>query len=633
MQRLEENAPRQPAEPAAAGWWRDLGLLAVLLVVAVALRGWLLWNTEVAARDSIGFIRYALQFDGLARPPEVKTWRDVIRNNHQHPGYPLTILAVSFPVRQLLGETSAFAMQLSAQIASGLAAILLVLPMYYLGKVLFDRAIGFWGALLFQCLPVSGHILSDGLSEALFLLLSSTSLLCAAYALRASSWRRFALCGIFCGLTYLVRPEGGLLLAATGLVLAGMQLAPRWRRHWGTLGACGGSLALAAAAVGSPYVLITGHLTNKPSYHIMVGDYPEEPGKANRRSSLEDVAPVAPANLPTASSRRPLMASIVAVWLKQEGPLPQRLREGLVALIDELIRGFHYLAWIPALLGLWWYAGRARTVPGIWVVLVLCGMHLLVLWRLAVVVGYVSERHIQLLILTGCYPAVGVLRDLPRWFARRMTQSTNQSPKLPLHRLEFGASVLSVLLLLGLIGAGIPKTLQKLHANRAGYHAAGQWLAGRVVHGLDLVQDGHCWAHFFAGEVFEEGKPRLGLRGVAPTRYVVVGRHKDPESALLPPEAEPDVRACGQIVYQWPPGRPVDTADVVVYAVPLKSANPAVKTLSTSRENAAPGSEREATPAGTPPARSPAPPRGVGTPATSFGSPRSGQAARGSSAP
>jgi len=628
MEPALDNAPTAAGKPAAAGWRRDLPLLGVLLVVAVALRGWLLWNTEVAARDSIGFIRQALQFDGLARPAQVKTWADVIRTNHQHPGYPLTILAVSRVVRQLLGETSPFAMQLSAQLASGLAAVLLILPMFYLGKVLFDRGIGFWGALLFQCLPGSGHILSDGLSEALFLLLASTSLWCAANALRSNSWTRFGLCGCFCGLTYLVRPEGGLILAATGLVLAGMQLVPRWRRAWMPLGACGGSLVLAAGAVGSPYVLITGHLTNKPSVHIMVGDYPEDPAKANRQSSLENTPPAGGSLISRIGwSRRPLMASMLAVWLKPEGPLSQRMRHGLMALIDELVRGFHYVAWFPALLGLWWYAGRSRTIPGIWVVLVVCGLHLLVLWRLAVVVGYVSERHIQLLVLAGCYPAVGVLRDLPQWLAGRLSRSTREHASFcqSRHRLEIGASVLSVFLLLGLIAVGMPKTLQKLHANRAGYHAAGQWLAGQVVHGRDEVQDGHCWAHFYAGEVFEEGKPKS-----APAlRYVVVGRHKDPESGSLPLEPEPDVRTQGQVVYHWPPQKPVEAADVVIYVVHL----PLLTNPSKSPRAFAPGSGREAALAGLPSARFPKLPLKADTTATLSGSRRIDQASRSSFAP
>jgi 4-amino-4-deoxy-L-arabinose transferase-like glycosyltransferase len=558
MEALRDHAPPPPTDP-AADRRRDLGLLALLFLFVLALRGWLLWNTEVPARDSIGFIRYALQFEGQCRPPQVASWADVIRTNHQHPGYSLTILAVSVPVRLFLGTTTA-AMQLSAQLASGLAAVLLVIPMFYLGKALFDRGIGFWGALLFQCLPGSSHILSDGLSEALFLLLACTALVFATRALRSNSWKSFGLCGVFCGLTYLVRPEGGLLLAATGLVLLGRQVWSRSRGSWQSVGVCGASLLAAAAVAGSPYVLITGRFSNKPSVDIMINNYPVDPIKANQRNRREDLAPP---GFPTSSqapwASRPLMASIYGVWINPEGPLTHRLAQGLMALLEELVRGFHYVAWLPALVGLCWYAGRARSVPGIWILLVLCGTYVLILWRLAIVAGYVSERHIQLLILAACYPAVGVLRDLPRWLVQQFT---------PGRAGAVAAGILSLGLILALIGVGLPKAVQRLHANRAGYHAAGLWLAEHVRHGVDVVQDRHCWAHFYAGEVFEEGKPRQDLPGA--TCYLVVGRHKEIEGGPAPAEPEPDAQPRGQIVYHWPPGRAVERADVLVYALPLR---------------------------------------------------------------
>ena len=67
--------------------------------------------------------------------------------------------------------------------------------------------------------------------EATFLLLTTLALLCAVRALRGSSAQRFGLCGLFCGLSYLTRPEGALLLASTALVLVAMQALPAWRRN------------------------------------------------------------------------------------------------------------------------------------------------------------------------------------------------------------------------------------------------------------------------------------------------------------------------------------------------------------------------------------------------------------------
>ena len=60
---MEGHAVDTPDHGTATHRWRDLGALVLLLALAVAVRGWLLAHTEVPARDSIGFIRYALEFE------------------------------------------------------------------------------------------------------------------------------------------------------------------------------------------------------------------------------------------------------------------------------------------------------------------------------------------------------------------------------------------------------------------------------------------------------------------------------------------------------------------------------------------------------------------------------------------
>src|SRR5438552_14600107 len=150
-----EDPSTAPARWTSADWL----LLGLLVLLAAGIRVWQLAHTEVAARDSIGFIRIAWQ---LHLHP-LSQWPGVLRQAQQHPAYPLTILAASAPLRALeLREADH--MRLSAQLASVLAAVLLVLPMFCLGRDLFDHRVGFGAALLVQCLPGSGRILAHGLS-------------------------------------------------------------------------------------------------------------------------------------------------------------------------------------------------------------------------------------------------------------------------------------------------------------------------------------------------------------------------------------------------------------------------------------------------------------------------------------
>ena len=61
-QAVDTQVPETPVNSKASQPWRDFGLIALLLLIAIGHRGWLLFHTEVLARDSIGFIRYALEF-------------------------------------------------------------------------------------------------------------------------------------------------------------------------------------------------------------------------------------------------------------------------------------------------------------------------------------------------------------------------------------------------------------------------------------------------------------------------------------------------------------------------------------------------------------------------------------------
>jgi hypothetical protein len=526
------------------GWRRDLTLLGLLLVLAVAARAWVVFSTEVPARDSIGFIRYTLWFEKIG-------WSATINHQHQHPAYPLCVLAASGPVRHLLGAgRECAAMQLSAQLVSALAGILLVFPMYFLGKVLLDRAAGFWGTLLFQCLPVSGHVLSDAVSDPLFLLLLSVALLGAVLAVRHRSPALFALAGAGTGLAYLTRPEGALVLPAAGLALLGLQLVPSWRQPWRRLLACGAALTLAALAFGSPYYLTTGSFTRKPSFHKIEGmplDEDTARGKAGG----------------------PLLASLWGVHIHDEDdPLARKMRLGAEAVAGEVILCYQYVWWLPALVGVWWYAGRYRRMPESWVVLALFVLDALVLWWLAVKVAYVSERHVLVLVLCSIFQAVAVVREAPyrlaAWWCRRAPVAARWG----------SAPAWSLILLLALTGTGLAKTLRPLHGNRAGHRAAGQWLAEHAIQ-ADVIDDDHCWAHYYAGWVFLEGEPVTCPAGYHPLRYFVLNRNSTDKLPSHPRSwlTEPRLRELGaRLVYHWPDGLPAEKARVVIYALPEDTA-------------------------------------------------------------
>src|SRR5262249_41376944 len=204
----------------------------LLALVAVALRGWHLARAELAARDSIGFIRIARRLGHEDR-------RHALASSDHHPGYPIAALTASAPARPALSHHPLRAMQLTRHLASCLASVLLVLPMFYLGKELFDRGVAFWATLLFQCLPAPARVMPDGLSEALFFLLAASAFLFSARALRTGRAGEFALAGLAGGLAFLTRPEGGVIPAVTLLVLLALPRSARRPPPWRRVVPCG----------------------------------------------------------------------------------------------------------------------------------------------------------------------------------------------------------------------------------------------------------------------------------------------------------------------------------------------------------------------------------------------------------
>jgi hypothetical protein len=613
---MEERAAALPAQAGGLAWTRarrDAGLLLLLLLLAGGLRWWHLRHTEVTARDSVGFIRFACQ---LRQQP----WRGVLRDNLHPPLYPLAVLGMSVPVGEFVGGAPSRVMQLSAQLVSVVAGVLLVLPLYVLGRDLFSPSVGFWAAALVQCLPASGRVLPDGLSEGLFLLLTATALLMAVRGLRHHSALCFALSGVCGGLAYLTRPEGLVVVASVGLVLLAQQLVAAWRRPWRRTLACAASLAAAAAAVGGPYVAVTGRLTNKTTGATIL--------KLAHPEGTKDAAAEPPPG-------QPQTAALLAFWAPDytKGPFTGRLWWSTKALAVELVKGFHYLALPAALLGLWWFRGRLKTERGTWVPLTLALVHFLVLWRVAVVMGYVSDRHIILLTMCTSFWAVAAVQELP-WrlaslaaspeFARAMRRLNSQAqparsasegswgllrPLLTTARVSLGAfqrvshlaekrkAVVQFLLLLALVGFGLPSTLKPLHANRAGHHAAGLWIAAHAATGPVVVLDPYLWAEFYAGQGSLKETVAPLPPGYRPD-YVVVARSSTNEHRRLQliPDAE-DWSACGRLVYHWP-DRPtkVKAEPVDVYYVapgPSYASARLGEKFKSPEHSQAPGEERK----------------------------------------
>lgn len=506
-------------------WQSDAILLAVLMILAGAMHTWVIVHTEVAARDSIAFIHYAWQ---LEHEPTAK----VLRNNLHPPLYPVTVLAASIPMRRLYHGPEPVLMQYSAQAASTLAGLLLIVPMFYLGKELFDRRVGFWSALLFQCLPVGSRALSDGLTEGLFLLLIATGLLVAVHAFRTGSLVLFGLMGLCAGLAYLTRPEGAVLAVAAGLALLTLRRLPDgWQPGRRRL-ACFAALAACAFLIGAPYMAAIGGVTNKTTGGWLFEWFTSRAHAA------------------------PLHAVFFQDWKEyQHGA---QLTWGLLAFLQEAGKTFHYVAWLPTLLGLLWFRSRWRTEAGVRVMLLLCALHILVVLRVAVVAGYVSERHTLLLVLCGCPWAVATTFGSVERFAASSA------------RLQPSGPMLGTALVAALAVSGLPGCLKGLHSNRAGHRAAGEWLVQHA-RAWDEIKDPFCWAKYYAGREFCTLAPVPP--GEVSITYIVMDTANHHSRLPQLDEAKNLIRERnGQRRFDWPEPATGKSSTVQIYEIPASTA-------------------------------------------------------------
>jgi hypothetical protein len=512
--------------------WRDLRLLALVILLSAGIRTWLIWHTSVPARDGIGFIRYAWQL-------QHRPWREVVRENAHPPGYPLVVLALSLPVRHLIPGSEPLVMQLSAQAASGLAAILLVIPTFLLGRDLFNRRVGIGAAFLFQLLPVPVRITSDALSEGVFLLLIVTALVVAVRAMRRRSPSAFAASGVLSALAYLTRPEGILVAVCTGVVLLIGQAVPLWRRPRNEVAFCFTTLVLGCAVFVAPYMAVIGGVTNKPTARQIMGTVDAEPEIESRLQ-------------PSVGPGGPMFASLMAVrWHLRGNEL--RVWQTIAGVGYEIGKAFR-LVWLPALCGLWYFRSRFRPLPEAWVLLLVCAGLALMLGQVAWVRGYISDRHTLFFVLCGSIWAVAAIEEVAK--------------RLPgLHALRFlSGKAWGTLMIVAFAVLGVPDLLKPMHANRAGHRLAGDWLAEHADPHAALL-DPFCWADYYSGRAFQDREASIRTPSDSAEIYVIAEDSKLAHRWLRGRNEAARLIQRGVPVYRCPLQRGGE-AEVIVYRVP-----------------------------------------------------------------
>ena len=182
-----------------------------ILLIAFLLRLVLILQPEVIHNDGVEYVRHAKEF--LAG-----NWM----GGPSGPVYPALISLASLFTKNY---------ELAGILISVIFGSLLVLPVFYLGKAIFDEKVGILSALLSAVHPFLYSFSGSALTESTYYFLLAASVLFGWETFRKGKVQSIFLFGLFSTLTYLTKPEGvGIILVFSIWIL--LVNPPRGRRRW-----------------------------------------------------------------------------------------------------------------------------------------------------------------------------------------------------------------------------------------------------------------------------------------------------------------------------------------------------------------------------------------------------------------
>jgi len=166
--------------------------LAILLLISLLLSIYLFFRTYVISMDG------AFQYIPIAKDFASGFFRRAISHNQQ-PLYPLIVAFVSRWVPDF---------ELAGKLVSSIFGILLIIPVYFLGKRIFDEKIALLSTLLLAIHPYIRRFSADVLKESTYLFFLGIAIWFAWRAIQSEKRYPYLFIPLFSVLAYLVRPDG-----------------------------------------------------------------------------------------------------------------------------------------------------------------------------------------------------------------------------------------------------------------------------------------------------------------------------------------------------------------------------------------------------------------------------------------
>jgi len=419
---------------------KDIVNILILLTLTLCLGIYLIITTTVIAQDGVTFIEYAKALDN--------TFSETVRQQCQHPGYPLLIL-ITYKISQYIGApASVLTWIYCGQSVALLFRTLAVTMLYFVGRKLVGSRFNFWAILIFILLPLPAKYGSDVLSDWPNMFFLSAGFLLLLHGSETGKLLPFGCAGLAAGAGYLIRPECAQLVVFGVLWLVIQFLRPERVISRGRIMVAMGVLLAGFLISAGPYMAAKGAIFPKKN----VGRFAANVRQNQPCRKGETLV----ANIPEECKSDFSPANIAAI----------------VKLAYNVGRTFMWF-FVPALLvGVCKFLKKHKWYePEKFFISTLIALNILLMIWLYCKYAYMSARHTMVLsIFTAFFIPFG-LESLSQWIENRIGKSSTQ-PALADKGYRFWFLTLIVI---G-ICICIPKLLRPIRADKCFYRSVAGWL-------------------------------------------------------------------------------------------------------------------------------------------------------------
>ena len=423
------------------GHKEDTVNLIILFFIASLLGIYLIATTVLIADDGVYYIKQAQKFSSDPRSVIIS----------HPPGYPFLIFIAHKFVMLFSGSLSILVWIYSAQSITLLCKLLAIIPLYFIGKLLFGSRNSFWALLILILLPYPAEFGSDALRDWPHVLFLASGFLFLLQGSKDGKWWMFGIVGLAGGLGHIIRPECAQLVIYGVLWLLIRLFLPTRKMNKPKLVCALFILLIGFALPVVPYVQERGRIIPVKLKQLIDSSKEDTVSSFHARSEQE-------VNIES--------HNCIYSFMSLFGKIAQAMGRLIGEISDNLMYFF-----LPALLIGFYYRFHKQSIATAverFFVPVFIVLNVIMMILLYYSQGYISRRHcLPLVVFSIFYVPIG-LQIFAEWLSKRSSKGClEDNPKSQLWFLILVAVGVTICL---------PKLVRPLRIEKKGYRDVANWL-------------------------------------------------------------------------------------------------------------------------------------------------------------